>query len=278
MLIFLWNGSSAQGAFENIGLMAGPAGMGGAYTAAAQDTSALIWNPAGLAQAWTPEIGISYMDLQGLVGYSFVGAVHPLRNGRTLGAALLNSSDPEGISQERIIIVSGAIRLWKHLHIGMNAKYLTTSVNLEQTPLGKGRGWGADLGIQYAPIPDTLRIGIVLPNLLSNLSYQRLEMPTYNETLLREWRIGAALKVNLHSGSPDKRTGVVLAAVDITNGLPRIGCEYRYFGLAVRLGWRFTEGLTVGFGYQRGNIGLDYGFVTEKFGSQTSLFSVRLFY
>ena len=54
-------------AFENIELMAGPAGMGSAYSAATQDTSALIWNPAGLARLPTPEIGISYLDLHGVI-------------------------------------------------------------------------------------------------------------------------------------------------------------------------------------------------------------------
>ena len=53
--------------------MAGPAGMGSAYAAATQDTSALIWNPAGLAGLSTPEIAIGYLDLHGVLGYSFIG-------------------------------------------------------------------------------------------------------------------------------------------------------------------------------------------------------------
>lgn len=273
-------------AFENIELMAGPAGMGGAYSAATQDTSALIWNPAGLARLPTPEIGISYMDLYGVLGYSFVGVAHPIREEQTIGAAILNSSDIEGISQERIIMLSTATRVWKRLHIGINAKYFSTSVNLEQMPLGHGTGWGTDLGIQYAPITDWIRIGIVFPNLFSNLSYHRLEKTTskstYNESLLREWRIGSAVKINLGSDTPDRKSDALLAAFEVANGIPLIGCEYqsdvRYGEFALRLGWRFSDGLTAGFGYQRGNIGLDYAFVNERYGSQTSLFSVRLFY
>ena len=273
-------------AFENIELMAGPAGMGSAYSAATQDTSALIWNPAGLARLPTPEIGISYLDMHGVLGYSFVGVAHPIRKGQTVGAALLNSSDIEGISQERIIMLSTATCVWKGFHIGINAKYFSTSVNLEQMPLGRGAGWGTDLGIQYAPITDWIRIGIVFPNLFSNLSYHRLEKTTsksiYNESLLREWRVGAAVKINLSSDTPDRKSDVLLAAFEIANGVPLIGCEYRsdvrYGEFALRLGWRFSDGLTAGFGYQRGNIGLDYAFVNDRYGSQTSLFSVRLFY
>ena len=260
--------------------------MGGAYSAATQDTSALIWNPAGLAGLPTPEIGISYMDLYGVLGYSFVGVAHPIRSGQTVGAAILNSSDIEGISQERIVLLSSAVRVWKGFHIGINAKYFSTSVNLEQMPLGRGIGWGTDLGIQYELMTDIFRIGIVLPNLFSNLSYRRLEEATstntYNESLLREWRIGAAVKVNFGSETPDRKLDALLAAFEIANGIPLIGCEYRndirYGEFALRLGWRFNDGLTAGFGYQRGNIGLDYAFVNERYGSQTSLFSVRLFY
>ena len=281
MLILLLNGS-VNAAFENIELMAGPAGMGGAYSAATQDTSALIWNPAGLARLPAPEIGISYMDLHGMLGYSFIGVAHPIRSGQTAGAAILNSSDVEGISQERIVLLSAATRIWRRLHIGINAKYFSTSVNLEQMPLGRGAGWGTDLGIQYNFMTDSVSIGIVFPNLFSNLSYRRLKetssKSTYNESLLREWRIGSAVKINLSSDTPDRKPDALLATFEIANGVPRIGCEYRYAEFALRLGWRFSDGLTAGFGYQRGNIGLDYAFVNERYGSQTSLFSVRLFY
>ena len=285
MLILSLSGP-VNAAFENIELMAGPAGMGSAYSAATQDTSALIWNPAGLARLPTPEIGISYMDLHGVLGYSFVGVAHPIRSGQTVGVALLNSSDVEGISQERIVMLSSAICIWKRLHIGINAKYFSTSVNLEQMPLGHGTGWGTDLGIQYDLMTEIVSIGIVLPNLFSNLSYRRLEetvfKSTYNESLLREWRIGSAVKINFDADTSDGKLDVVLAAFEIANGVPLIGCEYRndvqYGEFALRLGWRFGDGLTAGFGYQRDNIGLDYAFVNERYGSQTSLFSVRFFY
>ena len=259
--------------------MAGPMGMGGAYAAVTHDTSALIWNPAGLARLPAPEIGIGYLDLYGLLSYSFVGVAHPIRTGQTVGAAILNSSDTEGISHERIMLLSAATDVWKKLRVGISAKYFTTSVNLEQRPLGHGKGWGADLGIQYALVRERVSIGVVFPNLLSNLSYRRLEEAAYNESLLREWRIGTAIKVDV----PNRKSDAVLAAFEVANGIPLIGCEYRYDArhgeFALRLGWRFTDGFTAGFGYQHGSIGLDYAFVSGRYiGSQASLFSVRVFY
>ena len=259
--------------------MAGPMGMGGAYTAATRDTRALVWNPAGLAQLRTPEIGIGYLELYGLLGYSFIGVAHPIRTEQTLGAAILSSSDTEGLSHERIVLLSAATRVWKKLYVGMSAKYFATSVNLEQTPLGRGTGWGADLGAQYALMGERIRLGLTLPNLLSNLSYHRLGEAHYTEPLLREWRIGTAIEIAVPSSESD----TLLAAFEITNGTPLIGGEYRYSirhsECAFRLGWRFTEGFTAGFGYRHGTIGLDYAFVNgQHVGSQTSLFSVRVFY
>lgn len=279
---------TANAAFENIELMAGPMGMGGAYTAVTQDTSALIWNPAGLARLPDPEIGISYLDLYGLLGYSFIGVAHPIPTGQTLGAAILNSSDTEGLSYERIVLLSAATRLWRQLCVGMSAKYFTTSVNLERMPLGHGKGWGVDFGIQYAFMKEPVSIGVVFPNLLSNLSYRRLESEGYNESLLREWRIGAAVRVDV----PSRKSDTLLAVFEITNGMPLLGGEYRYSArhgeFAFRLGWRFTApyangygdpGFTAGFGYRHGTIGLDYAFVNGRhIGSQSSLFSVRVFY
>ncbi|RKU37186.1 hypothetical protein C6496_10585 [Candidatus Poribacteria bacterium] len=270
---------TANAAFENIELMAGPMGMGGAYAATTQDTSALIWNPAGLARLPVREIGIGYLDLYGLLNYSFIGVAYPIQTGQTLGAAILSSSDTEDLSYERIVLLSAATRLWKELQIGMSAKYFTTSVNLERMPVGHGSGWGVDFGVQSAFMREKVRVGVVFPNLLSNVSYRRLEEAAYTESILREWRIGTAVEIDV----PNRESDTVLAAFELANGTPLVGSEYRYDteqgAFAFRLGWRFIGGLTAGFGYQRGNVGLDYAFVSGRYvGSQSSLFSVRVFY
>ncbi len=277
-LIFLLIGTT-NAAFENIELMAGPMGMGGAYAAATDDTSALIWNPAGLARLSVREIGIGYLDLYGLLNYSFIGVAHPIQTGQTLGSAILSSSDTEGLSYERILLLSAATRLWKVLNVGMSAKYFTTSVNLERMPLGHGSGWGVDFGVQSAFMREKVRVGVVFPNLLSNVSYRRLEDAAYTESVLREWRVGTAVEIDV----PNRESNTVLVAFEVANGTPLIGGEYRYGvrngEFVVRLGWRFTGGLTAGFGYQHGSIGLDYAFVSGRHvGSQSSLFSVRVFY
>ncbi len=290
-LVFLWN-RDVDAAFENSGVTASAMGMGGAYTAVARDTSALIWNPAGLVQLHSPEIGLSYTELYGILGYSFIGWAHPirareraLRDFQTIGAALLSSSDTEGLSQEQIVLLSGATYVPRFpIHVGVNIKYFSTSVNLPNrdmpaltVPLGQGDGWGLDVGVRYRLSIQNLErvtIGVMFPNLLSQLYYRRQSV-RYNQALLTEWRIGCAVILDS-----------MLAAFELENGHPLIGCEYRLNSdkgtVALRFGWRFTggvsRGLTLGFGYHGGNIVLDYAFVNGRYDAQSSRFSVRLSY
>ena len=106
---------SADPTFENIGISARPMGMGGAYAALATDTSAMIWNPAGLAKLREPEIGLNYLELYGLVNHSLLAWAHPFQNKRTIGASLSSSSDPEGLYQELVIDLSASLAIWENL-------------------------------------------------------------------------------------------------------------------------------------------------------------------
>lgn len=281
-------GLEVDAAFESIGLTARAMGMGGAYSAVARDTSALIWNPAGVARMSSPEIGISYVELYGLLGYSFIGWGHPIRTGQTVGAAVMSSSDTEGISQERIVLLSAATRIRQFpLHVGVSVKSFSTAVNLEPgVPLGNGAGWGIDLGVHYAlkisggavsqrANFENIAFGLMLPNLLSRVAYRREAAARYTESLLREWRVGCAVTLN-----------PLLASFELENGQPLIGGEYRFDSgdntFALRLGWRWTQGvsrgLTIGCGYHGGNLALDYAFVNGHPAVQSSRFSMRLFY
>ncbi len=281
--VFLLFPLVGHAAFENVGLSARPMGMGGAYAALASDTSAMIWNPAGLAKLNEPQIGLNYLELYGLVNYSFVAWAHPLQTGRAVGANLSSSSDPEGLYQELTLDVSAAQAISDKLHIGMNVKYLSSAASIGETSVGSGSGGAVDVGIRYTAGGGQISVGLALANLLSHIRYHRsalknAEAKDYSEGLARESRIGVAMRLDLLS----PRLAPATLALELANGNPVFGIEYALRNASLRLGGRLTEGvsrgITAGLGYRFGNLQFDYAFVGGRYQSQTSLFSVTIYY
>src|SRR5215467_15040209 len=67
----------ARAAFEDTGWGARPVGMGGAFTAIADDSNAPLYNPAGLVQVQWNEVSAMYSRLfSGLTLYSGDDTVH----------------------------------------------------------------------------------------------------------------------------------------------------------------------------------------------------------
>ncbi|MEW5905556.1 MAG: UPF0164 family protein [Elusimicrobiota bacterium] len=68
--------------FLRIGSDARASSMGGAYTAAANDVSAIHYNPAGLAAVNGTELGLSHAKWLLDGSYDFVGLAMPVKNTR----------------------------------------------------------------------------------------------------------------------------------------------------------------------------------------------------
>jgi hypothetical protein len=89
-------GPSATGfTFMKIGIGARPIGMGGAYTAVADDANALFWNPAGLALNPSYCGSVTAMKLLQSVSYASGGLAAPIGRRLAVGLAggFLNASD-----------------------------------------------------------------------------------------------------------------------------------------------------------------------------------------
>ncbi|MFQ6044350.1 MAG: hypothetical protein ACE5PV_26155, partial [Candidatus Poribacteria bacterium] len=210
-IIFWLSTTELQAAFENVGIGAKPMGMGGAYTAQADDTNAIIWNPAGLADIPKREIGLSYLELYGLVGYSFIAYAHHIDSVGTIAGSLSGSNDSEGSYQEVALFISAARQImkssrpdfggfWSNLSLGFNLKYLNSRASMGETNIGSGVGCAIDLGLRY-DFSNKLQLGISLPNLLSYIAYNREELKNakahqYSESLFREYHLGLAANLD----------------------------------------------------------------------------------
>src|ERR1044072_2961467 len=65
-------------AFLNIPVGAGPAALGSAYTALAEDAYAPVWNPAGLGSLRSSELAGQHVSYLESVSYEYLGFVKPL--------------------------------------------------------------------------------------------------------------------------------------------------------------------------------------------------------
>jgi hypothetical protein len=135
-------GPSATGfTFMRIGVGARPVGMGGAYTALADDANALFWNPAGLALDPGFRADVTMMKLLQSVSYASAGLVAPIGRRVAVGCAggYLSASDirRDELGQEvgtfglsDIVIGPGvAWRPLPGLGVGLGAKYVASRID-----------------------------------------------------------------------------------------------------------------------------------------------------
>lgn len=146
--------------FLKLGVGARAMGMGGAYTAVADDVNAMYWNPAGLASLTQRSIGATHADLFANTRYDFFGYAQPTRFG-TLGAsaAYLSQAPLSGRSDTGApmgnydaadtavnLSYAAAISAVPGLGLGGTMKYISSSI-----ADASAQGYAFDVGIRYAP-------------------------------------------------------------------------------------------------------------------------------
>ena len=152
--IALADGVGAFSAFKS-GIGARALAMGGAFVAVADDATAMLWNPAGLAQLNDTRIGGMSTDLFGLgITHQFVGAVTTFANfGIGLGwertSVASQVVDEEGEPgdlftwNEQAILGTLATNIMDIGLAGANVKYYMADSGLGDT----ADGFGFDLGL-----------------------------------------------------------------------------------------------------------------------------------
>ena len=272
------------GAFLRIGAGARALGMGSAFTAIADDHSACVYNPAGVALIEGREVGLSYAFMSFDRRLGFVGFVTELKPNGGLGLGWINAGDskidgrdtdgqPTGdlSYSDNAFFFSFAQQIGKYGAVGIGMRYLYQKL-VDQT----AKGFGIDAGARLHIMPD-LWIGAVVQNINAkyewNTAYWERETNTEDEVPIN-FRIGSAYRL-----LNDK----LLWAIDIGKNLEQnvdvfTGGEYLLNDqFSLRVGFRDGE-ITAGGSFlqfvQWGDMRLDYTFLAHMRGlGSTHLFS-----
>jgi hypothetical protein len=262
--------STLQAAFLDLDVGARPVGMGGAFTAISDDSSAALYNPAGIVQVQWNELTATYADLfSGLDVYAgedttnltqsffaFTSRPIPKIGSFELSWASFNSSH---LYREDTVALTYARNLGDFfpvldntLALGVNLKYLRRSVSLDSftidDPVFAGGdsadGQTVDLGVLYHPSEGMLagwRLGASVLNLTSpDVGFQ------VEDRVPTEGRLGIAYQ--------SKDRPWLVPALDIT----RRGRETGIFGGMESWLFKNTLGLRGGANKDEGSAGLSY--------------------
>lgn len=166
-------GTSAAN-FLKIGVGSRGNSMGGAFVAQANDVTALYWNPAGIANITSLEVGISYTDWILDINHNFLGVVYPLGRIGTIGVSVVSLSmgdmekttplEPDGTgayfsSSDLALGLTYARQVTDRFSIGGTAKYIHESISFSSAGT-----FAIDAGTQFDTGYHGLKIGMSISN------------------------------------------------------------------------------------------------------------------
>jgi len=262
-LILIPNNSFAQDAgttaanFLKIGIEARATAMGGAYTALADDGSALYWNPAGLVQIENTEILAMYNMHFQEINQGYFSLTFPFL-GRTLGLGAnyvdmgkIEGRDEEGnptgdfgASDMQALLGYGR-KLSAKLMFGLSAGMLQETIAED-----KKTAYLGNIGLLFKP-SEPISVGLTCQNVGSDLGEDPLPL-TYKG--------GIALRLKSFTIAAD-----AVKAID-DDMYFCVGLEW-WIGdiLALRAGYRTGQdigsGMSAGVGLKISKINIDYAYI-----------------
>lgn len=276
------NAGTTSASFLKLGIGSRAMAMGSAFAGLADDSTALYWNPAGLAQMKWQEIHITHNESFESIRHDYVGYATPLSKG-ALAVALyglytpkdierrsgLNEADPyepltpiEGYFQAYDLAahVSYARLLKKNLSAGASLKFI-------QQVIDDRSAYGAalDLGMLYHFETRPLSLGFVIQHLGTPIQFISKSYP---------------LPVNFKLGAAYKWNSKIVSTLDLNKSIDNFlfvsaGAEYNPWDiLSIRFGYRYRwygnelgdlSGVSagIGFNYKFNNLKcrFDYAFI-----------------
>jgi hypothetical protein len=233
------------------GLGAKALGMGGAFSALADDGTVALWNPAGiLAFGENVWLGGATSQLFGMVGYQYVGGGFSFA-GYGIGLGWANASAGDFYSANAFMGTVG-VKIGDFGWVGANLKYYMEKITNEYS------GFGFDLGVIIPIIPE-LSIAVVAKDLGTSIAGQTVS-PLYV----------AGLSGKLLEGALILGTDLELTSAFAVKNL-RAGLAFQLIeNLAIRAGLVVPElnfdkyYVTVGAGFSLGGLSVDAAYVLQS--------------
>lgn len=252
--------------FLDIGVGGRALGMGGAYTALADDANALYWNPAGMSRLEKREFTASHAEMFERTRLDFLAYAHPTSQGTfSAGLTYLSQGKIEGrdalgrptagYDASDAAVSAGYARKLDLVDVGATFKYIRCHIGSAEA-----QTVAADVGVKRAA--GNVVVGAALRNVGPGLKFQdqRNDLP-----------------LRLSAGAAYKFTGGHSAAAEVVNG-PRgagtdaaFGGEFQAFkNVYLRAGYTTqtavtggsgfdaARGLTMGLGLRNEKWSLDY--------------------
>jgi hypothetical protein len=214
-----------------------PIGMGGAYTAAADDVNSVMWNPAGLARV--PDIQITFMHTIWFASifYDYLAACYPAGEIGTFGIGL-------------VYVNSGPITSWDN--VGNQGASFTASdlgINLAYgTKINKELSLGATIKLFNETIASSGAFGFAIDlGGLYKLPVKDFTLGVDVENLGPNFGFGEAFMLPIMAKVGVSYTGVKNLLLDLdyiqpieTRGILAVGMEYWYKDVVcLRMGYQY---------------------------------------
>lgn len=271
ILLFAGRARAAEtAAYLDIGVGARALGMGGAYTALADDAHSVYWNPAGLARMEKKEAAASHAELGNSTRHDFLVYAHPTSQAVFAGAftylsqgkiegrdALGRRTDGFDASDAAVALAAGGKT--EIADIGVSIKYLRSHI-----ASAEAQGLAVDAGLkrEFTAKGGKLALGAAARNIGPGLKYadERNDLPLRLAVGAGfRFEKGHALAVELQNGPRGSgSTGGIGGEYKALEGVfLRLGYTSKSTALAGS-GFDAARGLTLGLGFRRERILLDY--------------------